>query len=84
MIKVTVELWKKGNPNDIEVLGSAEITNDGSGSKGRGNYNYVLRRRGNRTWKRGHIAGFNRQMLSVWVLLLWVLADAIGITLTRR
>lgn len=38
MIRITIELWPHGNENTKEVIGLIDISNDGTGTSSRGNY----------------------------------------------
>lgn len=78
MIRITIELLKHGDPDDVEIIGSASIWNDGKGTKVIGNYNYLLRRKGARMYRGGNIYNFARTTHNVWDLLLLVLKDAVG------
>jgi hypothetical protein len=69
MIVVTVELWKKGDPERREVLGVARISNDASGSKARGNYDAVFMGKRNRVISTGRVFGFPRARLLAWDLV---------------
>jgi hypothetical protein len=42
MIVVTIELWPGGYKEKSRPLGVISITNDGTGTKEKSNYNYVL------------------------------------------
>ena len=42
MINVEVEPWPFGEPAHARLIGSADITNDGSGNPTTGNYNAVF------------------------------------------
>jgi hypothetical protein len=82
MIVIRVELWRKGNPHDVKVLGVAKIANVsrfGADSK-RGDYKAVLYggRSGRVVQRRVSVAGFPRLRLTAWDLLLRVLREAYG------
>jgi len=81
MIRVTVELVPFGI-GPPEVLGVAEIANDGFKSdetRGvRGDYSVRLYDKGGRLWKTGAVVDFPRKRLLAWDLLHRALADAVG------
>ncbi len=70
MIRVTVELLP-GGFGPVKHLGTAIITNDGTGTPTRGNYNVQLSRRGapKSIWRRARVHGFPRKRLGSWHLL---------------
>lgn len=71
MIVVTVHLWPKGDAANAQHLGTAVITNDGSGTERVGNYEFRLSKWGKpgEDWKRGTIKDFPRKALGPWDLL---------------
>jgi len=70
MLRVTVELIPYGLEQFKQHIGTAEIWNDGTGSKTTGNYKFRLSENGNEnTWKLGSVSGFKRVQDSVWDLL---------------
>lgn len=75
MIRVTVEIWRHGDPTDKEVLGEGVIVNDLTGTKTHGNYKYFLRSKGQK-FREGEIKKFQRQRKNVWWLLFYVMKDA--------
>lgn len=77
MVRVTVELVPRGR-GEPRHLGTAEIYNDGSGSRTRGNYKYRLFSKSKRVWKTGGIEGFPRTQRLGWDLLFRVLRSAVG------
>lgn len=76
MIRIVIELWKRGNMHDVKVLASAIIANDGSGTITRGNYGYSLHSKGKK-FRVGDLKGFEKKKKNVWWLLYYVLKDAI-------
>jgi hypothetical protein len=67
MIRVTIQnVPDAGEP---EVIGYAEIREDGTGTIDRGNYTFVLKARRNRTIAEGRIEDFPHQRLLPWDLL---------------
>lgn len=80
MIRVTVELLPLGREKDKELLGVAYITNDGSGSRTKGNYRFTLSKKGNPNsiWKRGAVLGFPRKRLLGWDLVFRALRACVG------
>lgn len=79
MIRVTVELLP-GGLGPAEHLGTAFITNDGTGTKTKGNYSVWLsqRRRPNTVWREGVVKGFRRKRFSSFHLLFLALKSCIG------
>lgn len=79
MIKVTMELIPLG-VGPSEHLGTATITNIGTGTKTKGNYVVRLSRKGQpeSEWKSGHVNNFNRKEQLGWDLLLLALEACIG------
>ncbi len=70
MIRVTVELLP-GGFGPAEHMHTAYITNNGSGTKTRGNYDVWLSQRGrpNTTWREGKVKGHRRKKYSAFHLL---------------
>jgi hypothetical protein len=88
MMVVKVELWPGGIEAAKQDLGTAYITNDGTGTADIGNYDVRLgRMRGRGVWRTGRVEGFKRKILGPWDLLCLALAalvgKRIGITLLR-
>lgn len=79
MIRVTVELIPLGFLRPVH-LGTADIINDGSGTRGSGNYTVRLSRRGQPTsiWKTGTVHGFPRLRMGAWDLLFRALREIVG------
>lgn len=71
MIRITVELIP-GGVGEPQILGTAIIVNDGTGTATVGNYTYALSHR-RRIWRSGVLEGFPRKQLNVWDLLFRVL-----------
>ncbi len=80
MIRITVEMLPHGFERGKYHLGTAYITNDGTGDKNKASYTYRISRRGapNSAWKKGIIKDFPKSRLLIWDLLFRVLKDAIG------
>lgn len=78
MLRVTIELVPWGLESQKRVLATAEIINDGSGTRTRGNYVFRLFDRAGRLWKSGRVEGFPRQRLLAFDLLFRALKNAIG------
>lgn len=79
MIRITVELLPFGREEGKQVLGVAEIANDGTGTASNGHYRYKLSKRGGRgLWRRGTVRNFPRQKLGAWDLFFRVLYDAVA------
>jgi len=79
MIRVTIELIPFG-VGEPRTLGIAEITNDGTGDKNRGNYNFTLSKWAPKThevWKTGHVVDFDRKGRGPWDLLYLVLRSCV-------
>ena len=80
MIRVTVELLRFGDSDDIEHLGTAYITNNLTGTPTIGNYNVRISKRGNpkTVWKRGTVKNFKRKSRGAWDLLYLALKNIVG------
>lgn len=85
MIIVTVEMIPaSGGPK--RHLGTAKITNDGTGSVTAGNYDVTLSKWGQpgwglpsrALWRRGRVEGFRRKQLGPWDLLYKALVACVG------
>lgn len=72
MIRVTIELIS-ANTGKTTVLGRMNITNDGTGTKKRGNYNGMLWRHmgkgHSRAGRTGRVENFPRESYVVWRLI---------------
>lgn len=77
MIRVTVELLRKGSETNRETLGVAEIANVG-GTLTRGDYAVRLLGKGGRAWKTGTVEGFPRLKLGGWDLLFRALGGIVA------
>ena len=79
MIRVTVELLS-GGFGPAEHIGTAYITNDGTGTKTSGNYDVWLSQRGRPswTWREGEVQGFRRKKMLAWDLLYLALKACVG------
>lgn len=78
MIVVKVELHSAVT-GAVTEIGRMVISNDGTGTSNRGNYDARLMRRGtvDRVQRRGRIEGYPRKSLSVWTLVARAL-QAVG------
>lgn len=77
MVKVTIELDKKGQGTSRSIIAEAEICNDATGSEDSGNYVYSLSIPG-KVLKSGRVTGYQRKRHSVWYLMWLILKDAYG------
>ncbi len=86
MIRVTVELLPGGDESKVKHLGTAYITNDGTGDFDTGNYDIKLSKWGqpNSIWKTGRFIGFPRLKLGPWDLLCMALIATLGDRLKVR
>ncbi len=76
MLVVKVELWPGGDESQKKELGTAWISNDGTGTTVMGNYDYVvIGQRRILKHGRGKVRGFPRARKNVWDLLRLVLKD---------
>lgn len=77
VIRIKVELvpFGVGKPREIA---RAEIANDGTGTRARGNYRVTLWRKQRRPWREVRVRGFPRLRLSVWHLLARALDRALA------
>ena len=89
MIVVHVQLWPGGDQSKAKHLGTATITNDGTGDpanrrRGKestlGNYRVRLSKRGQPTvrWRDGRVEGFRRKRYGAWDLLYLALRACLG------
>ena len=77
MIRVTIELLPFGYEKNKKTLGTAIISNTGTGTLSKGNYKFkLMNKMKSRTWKEGKIYDFPRLSLNVWHLLYRVLKEA--------
>lgn len=84
MIVVRVELWPGGRKAEARLLGTATITNDGTGTPELGNYDVALSHSGRYVgrpgaWKRGRVERHPRERLSPYHLVLRALEAALGV-----
>lgn len=84
MLRVTIELVPFGVETQAKVLGRIGISNDGSGSLARGNYDVVLSDEGSftrdgkpGTWRKVKLKGFKRRRYGPYHILLAALLAAI-------
>lgn len=77
MLRITITLVPHGNESRAKVLHTGEIWNDGSGTRGSGNYGYRFsqRNRTNVVWREGKLKGFERLRKGCWQILLACLSD---------
>lgn len=75
MIRITVELIPRGDVANKQHLGTADIINDGTGTR---------RGQPTSTWKTGHLTGFPRLKFGAWDLLFMALAATIGKRMLKR
>ena len=81
MLRVTIEFVPHGDESRAEVLHTAIIANDGTGSRTKGDYCFALsQRRSARTWRSGRVRDFPRLRLGAWELLRRVLQEATAST----
>ena len=76
MIRVTIEMFPGGKEANKRILGTAIITNDGTGTNKIGNYKYTLFNKARNKYKQGKIKKFDRQNKIAWRLLNLILNDA--------
>jgi hypothetical protein len=84
VLVVKLEVWKHGNPSDVEQIGDVRIINEGTGTPERGNYRFEVKYSGAYwgkpgSWKAGRVAGYDRKGVSPYHLVLAVLERAFGI-----
>jgi len=80
MIRITIELIPAGSPEYKQHLGTAEISNDGTGDAIISDYDVFLSKWGKPkvAWKRAKVMGFNRRKRGPWDLLYLALQAAVG------
>jgi len=69
VIVVTVDLVSARGPSRDRRLGTLNLTNDGTGSKTMGNYDAAFFGPSGGLGKRGHVAGHQREAVSIWNLV---------------
>lgn len=85
MIVIKVELWPLGDETRKKDLGTAHISNDGTGSDGTGNYKVRLlkgalySKKPGTLWKSGSVKGFDRKRDTPWRLVMLGIASALGL-----
>lgn len=81
MLRITVELLPKGDASRSRHLGTAYITNDGSGDTQHGNYTVVLSKwdKPSAVWREGRVEGFPRRSRGSWDLLFRALRACVGV-----
>ncbi len=67
MVVVKIELWPHGDASQAQPLGEIYISNDGTGSALRGNYDVELKHAGRYygklgSWRTGKVSGFVRSL----------------------
>jgi len=82
MVVVKIELWPGGDPSKARPLGEMRISNDGTGTEERGNYDVELAHAGKYygrpgNWKTGRAMGYLRT-LSPYHLVQLALNATIG------
>ena len=77
MIRVTIELWPKGDRRRARHLGTVAISNDATGTLTRGNYVVRLSRRKQpeSPWRTARVERFPRRRLGPY----WALRAAVGL-----
>ncbi len=76
MVRVKIELVSRGDEERVTTLHIGVIANDGTGTRTRGNYDFVLSKRGSAAvYKRGRVEGFPRKVHTAWKLLYLVLKE---------
>lgn len=78
MIKVIIELWPHGFESRAKVLGTAFISNDGTGTDKRGNYDVNLFGKTTRSFRHIRIRDFPRKSYTAWKLLYLALDKIYG------
>lgn len=85
MIAVKIELWPGGDESRSEEIGRMYITNDGSGSKKRGNYDAHVCRKdnfrrpahpGSNATREARVEDYPKQSYTVWKLVKRALNNA--------
>jgi hypothetical protein len=79
MIVVRMELWPHGSEARKRSLGTLTITNDGTGTDVRGNYQVSATTRGDRRlWREGRVEDWPRKRKVAWRLLCTALEVLCG------
>ncbi len=77
MIRVKIEMVPFGDESEAFTIHKGIITNDATGAPTKGNYDFVLSKRGGLgIYKRGRVEDFARQQEDAWKLLYLVLKEA--------
>lgn len=85
MLVIKVELWPRGSEEEKEEIGRTYVTNDGSGTLDRGNYDVHVCRKDNprrptdedaNATREGRVEDYPRKSYSVWRLILRALFSA--------
>lgn len=86
MIRITIELIPRGDVTQKQHLGTADIINDGTGTRELGNYTVRLSKWGrpNTIWKMSRVTGFRRLKFGPWDLLFLALAATVGKRMFKR
>lgn len=78
MIRVTIELVS-ANSGKVSTLGTATITNDGTGSEENSNYDVVFSKFGGHgVWRSGRVEGFDRKHRGGFDLLYLAMRAVVG------
>jgi hypothetical protein len=78
MLRITIELLPLGSEIGKKLLGIAKISNTGSGSLTKGNYECRFEYVRGRLWKSCKVDEFPRQELPAWDLLYRALHKIVG------
>jgi len=75
MLLITIELWKYGDLNKRKIIGTAMITNDGTGTESHGNYTARICGKMGSKFKQVEIDNFPRKSYTAWKLLYLALKE---------
>lgn len=76
MIRIDITMYPHGNSSRARAIGSMIITNNGTGTKSKGNYSYTMSTEKTKKYKTGEVKNFPRLKNNVWTLILRVLWNA--------
>ena len=78
MIKIVITMQPGGSPEGEYLLGVAFISNEGTGTKARGDYHAAIALKRPKIWKEIDIVNFPRGRRNVWYLLKEILNKGLG------
>lgn len=77
MLRIEIKYWPGGDESKEELIGTADITKDGTGDEHLDNYSIMMGGLGAKTIHKCRVKRFPRHR-SVWELLYLVLRELVG------